>query len=108
VDHEADASTNAETRFGMTKMQIIERVHEKLGGLSKQEAAETVEAVIEAIKAALERGEKTKISGFGNFVVRQKGERLGRNPQNGQEITIAPRRVVTFKPSPVLRDAVDR
>lgn len=92
----------------MTKADIIERVYENLGGLSKKESAEIVEAVFETIKATLERGEKIKISGFGNFVVRQKKERTGRNPQTGEEIRIAPRKVLTFKPSQVLKNALNR
>ncbi|MGK0358338.1 MAG: integration host factor subunit alpha [Bradymonadia bacterium] len=91
----------------MTKADIIERVYENLGGLSKKESAEIVEMVFETIKSTLERGEKIKISGFGNFVVRQKKERTGRNPQTGEEIKIAPRKVLTFKPSQVLKNAIN-
>ncbi len=91
----------------MTKADIIERVYENLGGFSKKESAEIVETVFETIKATLERGEKIKISGFGNFVVRPKQERTGRNPQTGEEIKIAPRRVLTFKPSQVLKNAIN-
>ena len=91
----------------MTKADIVERVYENLGGLSKKESAEIVELVFETIKATLERGEKIKISGFGNFVVRQKQERTGRNPQTGEEIKIAPRKVLTFKPSQVLKNAIN-
>jgi integration host factor subunit alpha len=91
----------------MTKADIIERVYENLGGYSKKESAEIVEMVFETIKETLERGEKIKISGFGNFVVRQKKERTGRNPQTGDEIRIAPRRVLTFKPSQVLKNVIN-
>jgi integration host factor subunit alpha len=91
----------------MTKADIVERVWETLGGLSKKESAEIVELVFETIKGTLEHGEKIKISGFGNFVVRQKRERTGRNPQTGEEIRIAPRRVLTFKPSQVLKNALN-
>ena len=91
----------------MTKADIIEQVYENLGGLSKKESAEIVEKVFEAIKTALERGEKIKISGFGNFVVREKKERTGRNPQTGEEIRILPRKVLTFKPSQVLKNAIN-
>ena len=86
---------------GMTKADIVETVYEKVGGFSKKEAAEIVETVFDTIKETLERGEKIKISGFGNFVVRDKNARAGRNPQTGQEITISARRVLTFKPSQV-------
>ena len=91
----------------MTKADIIEKVYENLGGFSKKESAEIVEMVFETIKGTLQRGEKIKISGFGNFVVRQKKERTGRNPQTGEEIKIAPRRVLTFKPSQVLKNAIN-
>lgn len=91
----------------MTKADIIEKVYDNLGGLSKKESAEIVELVFETIKNTLERGEKIKISGFGNFVVRQKKERVGRNPQTGNEIKISPRRVLTFKPSQVLKNGIN-
>ncbi len=91
----------------MTKADIVEQVWENLGSLSKKESAEIVEMVFETIKNTLEDGEKIKISGFGNFVVRQKKERTGRNPQTGEEIRIAPRKVLTFKPSQVLKNAIN-
>ncbi len=91
----------------MTKADIIERVYDNLGGLSKKESAEIVEFLFETLKDTLERSEKIKISGFGNFVVRNKKERIGRNPQTGTEIRIAPRRVLTFKPSQVLKNAIN-
>lgn len=91
----------------MTKADIVERVYENLGGLSKKESAEIVELVFETIKATLERGEKIKISGFGNFVVRQKGSRMGRNPQTGDPIEIGPRKVLSFKASQVLKNAIN-
>lgn len=91
----------------MTKAEIIEHVYDNLGGVSKKESAEIVEAVFETIKQTLESGEKIKISGFGNFVVREKKARIGRNPQTGEEIRIAPRRVLTFKPSQVLKNAIN-
>jgi len=91
----------------MTKADIVDTVYEKVGGFSKREAADIVEAVFETVKATLEKGEKLKISGFGNFVVRDKKERVGRNPQTGKEITISARRVLTFKPSVVLNKALN-
>ena len=91
----------------MTKADIIEAVYEKVGGFSKKEAAEIVESVFNTIKDTLERGEKIKISGFGNFVVRDKKARIGRNPQTGEEITIAARRVLNFKPSQVLKNVLN-
>lgn len=91
----------------MTKADIVEQVYERLGAFSKKESADIVEMVFESIKETLETGEKIKISGFGNFVVRQKKERTGRNPQTGEEIRIAPRKVLTFKPSQVLKNAIN-
>ena len=90
----------------MTKADIVEAIYEKVG-FSKKEAADLVEMVFETIKETLEDGEKIKISGFGNFVVRRKLPRIGRNPQTGQEITISDRRVLTFKPSAVLKEALN-
>ena len=92
----------------MTKADIIERVYDKVGGFSKKEAAEIVEAVFQMMKQTLAKNEKIKISGFGNFVVRQKKERMGRNPQTGQPIVIAERRVLNFKPSQVLKNALNQ
>ena len=91
----------------MTKADIIEKIYEDVGGFSKKEAAEIVETVFETMKETLGRGEKIKVSGFGNFVVRSKSARVGRNPQPGSEITIAARRVLTFKPSQVLKEALN-
>lgn len=91
----------------MTKADIIEAVYEKVGGFSKKEAAEIVETVFNTIKETLERGEKIKISGFGNFVVRDKNSRKGRNPQTGQEILLEARKVLTFKPSLVLKNMLN-
>ena len=72
---------NMQERRTMTKADIIENVYEKVGGFSKKEAAEIVETVFDTIKETLERGEKIKISGFGNFVVRDKKDRMGRDPR---------------------------
>jgi integration host factor subunit alpha len=91
----------------MTKADIVDRVCEQVGGFSKKEAADLVDQVFDTIKVVLEAGEKIKISGFGNFVVREKKPRPGRNPQTGQEITIEARRVLTFKPSNVLKTALN-
>ena len=87
----------------MTKAEIVDSVYERVGGFSKKEAAEVVEAVFDTMKEVLASGEKIKISGFGNFVVREKKERVGRNPQTGAPIPISARRVLTFKPSQVLK-----
>jgi integration host factor subunit alpha len=91
----------------MTKAEIIDCVYEKVGGFSKKESAEVVEAVFETMKDVLSHGDKVKISGFGNFVVREKKERIGRNPQTGDPIPISARRVLTFKPSQVLKNVLN-
>ena len=90
----------------MTKADIFERVHENCG-FSKKESADMVEAVFSLIKQTLERGENLKISGFGSFIVKSKADRRGRNPQTGETIIIEARRVLAFKPSVVLRDAIN-
>src|SRR5438132_8191017 len=90
----------------MTKADIVEGVYEKVG-FSKKESAEIVELVFDTLKETLERGDKIKISGFGNFQVRHKKARIGRNPQTGKEIEISARRVLTFRPSQVLKSALN-
>ena len=90
----------------MTKADIVERIYEKVG-FSKKEATDVVESIFEIIKGQLEQGEKVKISGFGNFVINAKRPRKGRNPQTGEEIVISGRRVLSFKPSPVLKKAIN-
>ena len=89
----------------MTKIDIIQNVYEKLG-FSKKDSARLVDSVFDIMKDCLAQGEKIKISGFGNFVVKEKKARRGRNPQTGQEIEISARRVLTFKSSQVLRKAL--
>lgn len=91
----------------MTKADIIEAIYEKIG-FSKKESAEIVEMVFDTMKETLEKGEKIKISGFGNFVIRSKKPRVGRNPQTGQEIEISARKVLTFRPSQVLKAALNK
>lgn len=86
----------------VTKADIVEKVYEKIG-FSKKEASELVELVFDSLKETLNKGEKVKISGFGNFIVRGKSERNGRNPQTGEQIKISARRVLTFRPSQVLK-----
>lgn len=89
-------------RSTMTKADIVEKVYQKIG-FSKKEASELVELVFTSLKDVLTNGDKVKISGFGNFVVRGKNERVGRNPQTGEQIKISARRVLTFRPSQVLK-----
>ena len=90
----------------MTKADLVEAIYEGLG-LSKREAGVIVESVFDTMKATLENSEKIKISGFGNFEVREKHSRLGRNPQTGERLKISARRVLTFKPSQVLKAALN-
>ncbi len=90
----------------MTKADLVEAVHTKVG-FSKKESADIVEMVFDTMKESLEHGEKIKISGFGNFEVRDKRSRVGRNPQTGEVIEISARRVLTFKPSQVLKTVLN-
>lgn len=90
----------------VTKADIVDKVYNKIG-FSKKEASELVEMVFDSMKDILENGDKIKISGFGNFVIRGKNERIGRNPQTGEQIKISARRVLTFKPSQVLKAMIN-
>jgi integration host factor subunit alpha len=91
----------------LTKAKLVEHLHERVG-VSKKEASELVEEVFSIMRNALSSGEKVKISGFGNFLIRDKSARRGRNPQTNEEIIIARRRVLTFKPSQVLRTVLNK
>jgi len=91
----------------MTKADISEKIHTSTG-LSKKDSAAMMEAVFAIMKESLEAGESIKISGFGVFELKQKNARRGRNPQTGEAITIEARKVLTFKPSNLLRDAVNK
>ena len=86
----------------MTKADLAEKVYEKLS-CTKEEAFDLVEITLETLKEAIAKEEHVKISGFGNFIVKQKAARRGRNPQTGEEITITPRKILTFKASQVLK-----
>ncbi|MBN1141499.1 MAG: integration host factor subunit alpha [Deltaproteobacteria bacterium] len=90
----------------MTKADIVEKVYLKTG-FSKKESAEIVEKVFDLVKSTVAKGEKIKLAGFGNFVVKEKSTRRGRNPQTGDEIEISSRRILTFKPSQVLKAAIN-
>ncbi len=90
----------------MTKVDIIESIYEKVG-FSKKEVAKIVESVFDIMKETLRQEDKIKISGFGNFVVRNKRSRRGRNPQTGNDIEIGARRILTFKPSQVLKASIN-
>lgn len=96
-----------ETGSHMTKADIVQAVYTRLGGFSKKESADLVDLVFETMKETLGRGEKIKISGFGNFVLRDKRQRQGRNPQTGDPITITERRVLNFKASQLLKQALN-
>ncbi len=88
--------------MAMTKIDIVDKIYEKVG-FPKSEVAKIVETVFDMIKETLKREDKLLISRFGNFVIRNKKARRGRNPQTGDNLEIAPKRVLTFKPSPVLK-----
>jgi integration host factor subunit alpha len=90
----------------MTKQEIVATVYEKLG-FSKRESSDIVEHFFRIIKESLAQGQNVKISGLGNFVVKDKKARKGRNPQTGEEIEIAPRRVLNFRLSQVLKDEIN-
>lgn len=91
----------------MTKADLVNKVFEQIGG-TKKEASDLVEKLFDMMKSTLVGGESIKVSGFGNFIVRSKRSRVGRNPQTGESIEISARRVLTFKPSQVLRDSVNK
>lgn len=91
----------------MTKSEIVDGIYEQVGRFSKREAAQIVDTVFELMKDVLAEGEPLKISGFGNFVVRSKRPRLGRNPRTNAPIPISARRVLTFRPSPKLKKALN-
>jgi integration host factor subunit alpha len=92
--------------MAMTKIDIIQNVCDRLG-FSKKDSARIVESVFDIMKDELAKGDKVKISGFGNFIVKDKNSRRGRNPQTGAEIEISARRVLTFKSSQVLKKALN-
>lgn len=90
----------------MTRAQLSEAVYQEVG-LSRNESAELVENVLDEISDTLVRGEPVKVSSFGSFAVRQKGERKGRNPKTGEEVPIKPRRVLVFRASNVLKQRIN-
>ena len=92
--------------MALTKADIAEHLFEKLG-MNKKDAKDIVEAFFEEIRSALEKGEQVKLSGFGNFDLRDKKERPGRNPKTGEDIPISARRVVTFRPGQKLKTRVE-
>jgi integration host factor subunit alpha len=90
----------------VTRADLCEAVYQKVG-LSRTESSALVELVLKEITDCLERGETVKLSSFGSFVVRQKGQRIGRNPKTGKEVPISPRRVMVFKPSAILKQRIN-
>ncbi|WP_286266917.1 integration host factor subunit alpha [Thalassotalea atypica] len=92
--------------MALTKAEVAEHLYEKVG-LSKRDAKEMVEVFFEEIRATLENGEQVKLSGFGNFDLRVKSERPGRNPKTGEDIPISARKVVTFRPGQKLKSRVE-
>jgi len=90
----------------ITRADLCEAVYQKIG-LSRTESSKLVEVVLDEICDAVARGENVKLSSFGSFVVRDKGERIGRNPKTGVEVPIEPRRVMVFKPSNVMKAKIN-
>ncbi len=90
----------------LTRAQLTEAVYKNIG-VSRNESSELVENILETISKKLEQGETVKLSSFGTFSVRSKNERIGRNPKTGEEVPIKPRRVLTFRPSHVLKDKIN-
>jgi integration host factor subunit alpha len=89
----------------LTRADLAEALHHQVG-LSRTDSAQMVEQILSHMCEALSQGENVKISGFGSFVLRDKGERIGRNPKTGVEVPIAPRRVLTFRASQMMRDRI--
>jgi integration host factor subunit alpha len=90
----------------VTRVDLCEAVYQKVG-LSRTESSAFVELVLKEITDCLEKGETVKLSSFGSFMVRKKGQRIGRNPKTGTEVPISPRRVMVFKPSAILKQRIN-
>ena len=91
----------------LTRADLAEAVHKEVG-LSRADSSAIIEQILTNMSDALENGENIKISGFGSFILRDKGQRVGRNPKTGVEVPIAPRRVLTFRASQLLRDTISK
>ena len=100
-----DSSVSRESRT-VTRADLTEAVYRRVG-LSRAESAELVEVVLQEICETIAEGESVKLSSFGSFVVRDKSERIGRNPKTGVEVPISPRRVMVFKPSNILKARIN-
>jgi integration host factor subunit alpha len=104
----ADAGIIRKPQAGtLTRADLADAIHDEIG-LSRSESANIVERILHHMCAALSDGQNVKISGFGSFILRDKGERIGRNPKTGVEVPIAPRRVLTFRASQIMRERVSR
>lgn len=90
----------------LTRADLAEAVYQKVG-LPRNESADLVEVVLKEISGSLEKGESVKLSSFGSFGIRQKGERVGRNPKTGQEVPITPRRVLVFRASNIMKSRIN-
>ena len=102
----ADAGTIRRPEAGtLTRADLADNVHQEIG-LSRAESANIVERILHHMCASLADGQNVKISGFGSFILRDKGERVGRNPKTGVEVPIAPRRVLTFRASQIMRERI--
>jgi len=91
----------------LTRAGLVEAVYREVG-LSRNECSDLIESVLDEVAKSLVQDNTVKISGFGTFTSRSKSQRIGRNPKTGEEVPITPRRVVTFKPSNILKEAVDQ
>jgi integration host factor subunit alpha len=103
----ARINNDMDTNGTVTRADLADVVHRRLG-LSRAESAGLVERVLHHMCHALAEGQNVKISGFGTFILRDKGQRIGRNPKTGIEVPIAPRRVMTFRASQIMRDRIAR
>jgi integration host factor subunit alpha len=109
TDHTIYPSSQINSRgsaMTLVKDDLVQTLHDQ-AGLSKHQSRAAIERVFELIKKALESGEDVLISGFGKFIVKEKATRRGRNPATGEDLTLDPRRVITFKCSPRMRDRID-
>jgi integration host factor subunit alpha len=106
IDSEEQVAATGAEPLTLTKAELAEMLFERVG-LNKREAKDMVETFFDEIRGALERGESVKLSGFGNFQLRDKPQRPGRNPKTGEEIPISARRVVTFHASQKLKSQID-
>jgi integration host factor subunit alpha len=96
------------SRKSLTKLEIASALYERIGGFSRKESSDLVDLVFETVKETLGRGECVKVSTFGNFNLRDKANRRGRNPQTGESLVIAGRRVVSFRTSDTLRERMNQ